>query len=136
MMAYKKPLPNLENEVEAPHWQAAKQGRLSVQRCSECGYLRWPPEMICPECLTRGGEWVDLKGEGEIWSFAVYHRAMNPAFSDEVPYAVAMIRLVEGIEMIGRIAGPPGEIHIGQKVRAVYVPVTDEVTLVQWQPSM
>ena len=134
-MPYNKPLPDLENEVEAPHWQAAKQGRLSVQRCSECGYLRWPPETICPECLARGGDWVDLKGEGEIWSFAVYYRAMNPAFADEVPYAVAIVRLSEGIEMIGRIKGSPDQISIGDKVRAVFVPVTDEVTLVQWEPA-
>ena len=86
------------------------------------------PETICPERLTGGGHWVDLKGEGEIWSFAMYHRAMNPAFADEVSYAVAMVRLSDGIGMIGRIAAPPDRVSIGQKVWAVFVPITDEVT--------
>ena len=26
--------------------------------------LRWQPALICPECLTTGGEWTDLAGTG------------------------------------------------------------------------
>lgn len=132
-MTYSKPLPNLEDLVAAPFWVAARESRLSVQRCSKCQYLRWPPAPICPECLEAGGVWVDLRGEGEIWSYAIYHRAMSPAFADDVPYAVAMITLSEGLEMIGRISGSFDDIHIGQKVKVIFEPVTIEATLVLWE---
>jgi hypothetical protein len=47
--------------------------------------------------------WTDLAGTGTIWSCTVYHRAMSPAFRDQVPYAVAMVELDEAIRMVGAL---------------------------------
>jgi uncharacterized OB-fold protein len=128
---YTTPLPDPADPLTGPHWAAARDQRLAVQRCTSCGALRWQPAAICPECLTTGGEWTDLAGTGTVWSYTVYHRAMNPAFADRVPYAVAMIELDEGIRMIGMLTGT--DIAIGDPVRAVYDPVTDDVTLIRWE---
>lgn len=128
---YTAPLPDIDDPLTAPHWAAARDGRLSVQKCASCGALRWLPAVICPECLTTGGDWVDLSGTGTLWSYAVYHRAMNPAFKDRVPYAVAMVELDEGIRMVGTLAEVDG-VAIGQRVHATYEPVTDDVTLIRW----
>lgn len=130
---YTGPLPDTTDPLTAPFWAAAHEGRLAAQRCASCGAVRWQPATICPECLTTGGTWTDLAGTGTIYSYTVYHRAMNPKFKDAVPYTVAMIELDEGIRMIGMIAdagGPP--VEIGQPVRAVFDAVTDDVTLVRW----
>jgi uncharacterized OB-fold protein len=132
--AYSGPLPALDDPLTAPHWEAAREHRLAVQRCASCGALRWQPALICPECLTTGGEWTDLAGTGTIWSYTVYHRAMNPAFRGQVPYAVAMVELDEGIRMVGKLTEHDG-VAIGQRVQVSYEPVTDEVTLVRWAPD-
>jgi uncharacterized OB-fold protein len=132
---YTGPLPDTTDALTGPHWAAAREGRLAVQRCTRCGALRWQPAAICPECLQPGGEWVDLAGTGTIWSFAVYHRAMNPAFKGAVPYTVAMVELDEGLRMVGMLADAArdgSDVGIGQRVRASFEPVTDEVTLVRW----
>jgi hypothetical protein len=130
-MAYSGPLPDVTDPLTAPHWAAAREQRLAVQRCTVCGALRWQPAVICPECLEPGGEWTDLAGTGTVWSYTVYHRAMNPAFADLVPYTVAMIELDEGIRMVGMLTDGD-DVAIGQQVRATFDAVTDDVTLVRW----
>jgi uncharacterized OB-fold protein len=130
-----RPLPDVNDPLTAPFWAAARESRLSVQQCDRCQALRWQPAPICPECLAPGGTWVDLSGEGEVWSFAVYHRAMNPSFADSVPYTVGMIELREGLRMVGEMAADAEDVRIGQPVTAVFEPLTPEVTLVRWAPA-
>src|SRR6202012_3573533 len=80
MSEYTKPLPDLDDPLTAPFWTAARDGRLVAQRCANCGYLRWPPGPVCNECLTPGGEWAELSPHGTLYSYAEYHRALDPAF--------------------------------------------------------
>ena len=87
------PLPNPHDPLTAPHWRAAREGRIAMQRCPSCGYIRWPAANSCPECLAEGGEWTALSGKGTIWSFAVYEKPLDPAFAELCPYAVALVRL-------------------------------------------
>jgi uncharacterized OB-fold protein len=110
-----RPLPDPDDSVAAPHWQAAATGRVAVQRCGACAELRWPPAPICPECLTPGGTWTRLTGDGTVWSVAVYHRAFHPGLHDEVPYRVGLVELDEGPRLIARLAEDVGP---GHRVRA------------------
>jgi uncharacterized OB-fold protein len=134
-------LPDLDDPDTAPFWAAARESRLVAQRCGQCGYLRWPPAPRCPECLSSDTSWVELSGVGTVWSYAVYHRAMHPAFADAVPYTVAVVRLAEGGSMVGTVltssgdADADGEVRIGAEVRAVFDHVTPEVSIVRWRPS-
>jgi uncharacterized OB-fold protein len=101
---YAGPLPALDDPLTAPHWAAAREQRLAGRRCAACGALRWQPASICPECLTTGGEWTDLAGTGTIWSYTVYHRAMNPAFPRPGALrASRWIELDEGLRMVGKL---------------------------------
>jgi uncharacterized OB-fold protein len=59
---------------------------------------------------------------------------MSPAFRGEVPYAVAMVELDEGVRMVGKLTRAEG-VAIGQRVRARFEDVTGEVTLVRWEPD-
>lgn len=131
-MTSSPPLPDIDDPGTAPFWTAARQSRLTAQRCPHCAALRWPPLPTCPECLSTGGDWSDLAGLGTIWSYAVYHRALHPAFADDIPYAVAMINLPEGLTMIGQISGALDGLHIGQTVHALFQPATPDITLIQW----
>jgi len=134
-MTSSPPLPDIDEPLTAPFWAAALESRLTAQRCPRCAALRWPPLPICPECLASGGDWTDLTGLGTLWSYAVYHRAMHPAFAGSVPYTVAMIDLPEGLTMIGQLADTPCGLHIGQPVQATFQPATPDVTLILWAPT-
>ena len=130
---YTKPLPDLEDPLTAPFWSAAREGTLVAQKCAACGYLRWPPGPICNECQTPGGEWTELSPTGTLYSYAEYHRALAPAFKDDIPYVVALVELDEGPRMYGQFRGKVETGDIGRKVRAAFEPVTADVTFVRWE---
>ncbi len=136
------PLPTTD-EFDAPFWEAARQGILVIQACSDCGELRFPPRPMCPSCHSRRREWRPLSGRGHIWSFIVPHPPLFPVFNPLAPYNVIIVELEEApaIRLAGNlVVRPDGEINevapetirIGQPVQAVFVPVTDDVSLIRW----
>lgn len=114
------PLPDTSDPLTAPHWQAARDGRLAMQKCGQCGYVRWPAAIFCPECLAGGGQWTLLSGRGKVWSLAVYEQALHPALESWCPYAVALVRLEEGPMIYARMLDPPGALTCEQPVEAVF----------------
>jgi len=129
------PLPNVESPELAPFWASTRQHKLSVQECDECGYLRWPPTPGCPECLSFQSHWANIRPEGTLYSYATYHRAMDPRFADQVPYSVAYVELLDGPRMIGTLLGDADSHRVGAPLTAVFDDVSDTVTLVRWQQS-
>ncbi|MEU6641940.1 Zn-ribbon domain-containing OB-fold protein [Saccharomonospora sp. NPDC046836] len=133
MTDYVKPLPEI-GEVNRRFWEATREGRLELQRCTDCGHLRFPINDICPECLSRAHTWQPLSGDGEVFSYVVFHQVYNKAFVDDVPYNVALIQLDEGPRMFSNIVGTPNEqVSVGDRVRVVFDPVTDTVTLPRFE---
>ncbi len=130
-----KPRPDLNDPAMARFFAATAEGRLVVQRCPACGYLRWPPGPMCPQCQTISDEWVDVAPAGTLYSYATYRRAMNPALADEVPYVVGLIELDDGPRMYGRLIGDYTTESLDRPMRAVFRPVDAEVTFVYWEPA-
>ena len=95
----------------------AREGQLTGVRCRKCGELAIPPKELCPACHERVWEPVPLAGEGTIASYTVI-RVAPRAFAAEAPYAVAVVRLKEGVSLLGRLVDIPLEqIAIGMPVR-------------------
>ena len=131
---YDKPLPPVDDPLVKPHYDALKEHRFVLQRCTSCSAYRWPSSPVCDECLQPGTEWVEAPTGGKIWSFVVYDRPYRREFKDDIPYNVAMIELDAGPRMIASIANAsPEEIEIGARVEAVYDDITDDVTLVRFE---
>jgi uncharacterized OB-fold protein len=125
--------PRTDDPLTAPHWSATRERRLVVQECEACGYLRWPPGPICPQCQHPHARWTQIRPTGVLWSSAEYHRALDEAFADDVPYTVGLVELDDGPRMYGTMIGNPGLTDIGRPVRAVFVDVDDDLTLVHWE---
>lgn len=135
MTDYAKPLPHVDDPIQAPFWAAAAEHRFVLQRCPECEAFRWPASPICPECLTTGGDWVEAPRGGTVWSFAIYDRAYRAEFKDDLPYDVALIVLDAGPKMMSNVVGIEVDaLHIGQRVEVAFDDVTDTVTLVKFAP--
>jgi uncharacterized protein len=129
---YSKPLPSID-ALNRPFWDNAKAGRFVLQACTKCGHVSYPPNPICPKCLSTELEWRQASGKGTLKSWAVFHRAYWPAFESEVPYTVCLVRLEEGPLFIANFAkGMKSEPKVGAKVRVVFEPVTPEITLPQF----
>ena len=71
MSEYKKPLPSLTPDTK-PFWDYCKKHELRMQKCSHCGYIRYPASIICPECHSMEAEWTRLSGKGKVFSFIIY----------------------------------------------------------------
>lgn len=135
MTSTQRPLPDVDDPLTAPFWAAAREHRLVMPECGNCGYLQWPPEPLCPECQHTGRSWREFPAAGTLWSYAVYHRALDPAFADAIPYAVGLVELDAGRKMYGLMVGGQAGLAIGARVRGVFTPATNEVTFLQWEVS-
>lgn len=129
MAEYKKPLPMPYADSKG-YWEAAKNHELRVQKCSQCGHLRFPPSACCPKCLSLDHEWAKMSGKGEVYTFTVFHHVYGPEWASEVPYATCIIQLQEGPRILSNIVDcKPGEIYISMPVEVVFDNVTLEITL-------
>lgn len=136
-MAWNKPLPSLDEEIE-PFWQGLKRHQFLLMRCKGCGRYYWPAAYcrFCPpEPLFGNMEWVPSSGRGRVFAFNVHHQAFHPGFAQELPYVYALIELEEGPMFGSNIVGcQPQEVHIGMPVEVVYEEITPEFTLPKFRP--
>ena len=134
MSEYKKPLPEITPAMR-PFWDAARRHQLVVQRCAGCGVYRFPARDICSRCLSRTVEWAPVSGRGTIFSWAVMHQVYHPGFAGEVPYAVVVVELEEGVRLVSNLVGCPVDaIVAGMPVEVTFEDVTAEVTLPKFRP--
>lgn len=100
-------------------FDGVRSGQLSVQRCATCGELAVPPKAFCPSCRGAAWERVRLGGDGEIASFTVI-RVPPSSLLPEAPYAIAVVRMAEGVSLLGRVEDVPIEaLRVGLPVRFV-----------------
>jgi uncharacterized OB-fold protein len=90
-------------------WAGLREHRIVLQRCDTDGRFRFPPMPSCPHCGTPGGVDVEVDGHGVVYSWVVVHRALTPGQEGEVPYTIATVELPEGVRMVGRLDGDPGD---------------------------
>jgi uncharacterized OB-fold protein len=77
---------------------------------------------------------VPLAGEGTIASYTVI-RVAPRAFEGEAPYAVAAVKLKEGVSILGRIVGIPlDRLAVGLSVRFRPI-VRDSQTAIGFGPA-
>jgi hypothetical protein len=116
-------IPPAVTEETAVFWEAAKQGRLLVERCSACGADSFPPRGMCRSCRGRSMDPVEITGRGVVYSFTVNHQRWLPGL--EVPYAVVLVDFPDhpGVRVAGRLRGcPPEDTAIGMEVEVGFEP--------------
>ncbi|MBC7164295.1 MAG: Zn-ribbon domain-containing OB-fold protein [Roseovarius sp.] len=127
-MSTEKPLPVIDHD-SAPYWEAAREGRLDIPLCGDCGKHHFYPRAVCPYCHSDKLRFDTVSGRGKVHTFTIARRPAGPAFADDVPYVVALIELDEGPRMMSRIqTDDPEKVHIGARVEVTFVKASDEVT--------
>ena len=134
-MAYNKPVPR-KGQHHEPFWEGAKNGKLMLPRCKDCGRVHWYPRLICPFCHSMNLTWTESSGEGTLYTYAVQHRAFG-GWGEEAPYVTGYIDLAEGDRMMtvlrGVDASKHDEIQIGCKVKVEFEKVDDETYIPFWR---
>lgn len=118
----------------AEYFAAAADGRLVIQRCTDCGSPRFYPRLLCPDCHSDASEWMQASGKGTVYSYSVVWRAPLPQFAEMVPYAVALVDLDEGVRMFTRIDAPHDSIDIGDRVTCRMEKMSDDVGIPVFVP--
>jgi len=102
-----RPLPAAD-DLTRPHWDAARAGRLEVQRCHDCGLYAHPPTPCCHRCLGTDLGFEVVSGRGTVYSVTeTWSGARHPYFAERVPYPVAIIELDDqpGLLMYSNLPG-------------------------------
>jgi uncharacterized OB-fold protein len=109
-------------------WRAAAEGRLDVQRCTNCGAHRYPPTDGCYRCTSLEWEWSTLPGTGTVYTYTWIPDATRTAdLGRAVCYNVAVVTLdgTEGdpVRVLSNVldAAELGDLDVGQAVEAAYV---------------
>ena len=103
-------------------FEAAKDGRLLVQRCTSCDEHQFYPRKICIHCGSFAVEWVQASGKGTVHTYTVIHQQGMPGWRDEVPYVAAIIDLEEGVRMTSNVVDvQPADVSIGMAVEVTFV---------------
>ena len=100
-------------------WRAAADGRLAVQRCSDCRAHRYPPTDGCYRCASTRWEWSDLPGTATVYTYIWVPSRSDP----DSRYNVAVVTLegTEGdpVRILSNVvdAWEDGDLAIGDRVR-------------------
>jgi len=100
------------------YWRAMPQRyRFEASKCKKCGKVLFPPRLICPACHNREFEPTHINDHGKVETFTVI-RVAPSGFTDQVPYAVAIVDVGQGVRILCQVADvEPEELKIGMTVR-------------------
>jgi uncharacterized OB-fold protein len=112
---------------------AAREHRLVIQACDDCGRLRHPPSPVCPHCLCPTWHEVTASGRGTVHSYVITHHPRAPGFT--YPLVVVLADLDEGTRLVADFAGDPGSVQIGMPVKVEWVRLDDEFTLPRFRAA-
>lgn len=128
-----RPRPAL-NRDNAFWFAAAREHRLVIQRCCDCGALRHPPGPMCPHCRSLGWDTVDASGRATLFSWVVAHHPRHPAF--ESPYVVAVVDLEEGTRLISNLVDlAADELEIGMPLALRWLDADPDLSLPVFGPA-
>ena len=133
--AVPKPLPSTDGPA-ADYYRHCLNGELRFQRCGDCGAWRHPPRIACAKCGSENVEWAPSSGRGRIFSWTVTHQAMHPAFAAEVPYAVIVVEMEEGVRLVTGLRGlDPSALRLDLPVEVEFEKLNDEIAIPHFHPA-
>ena len=134
------PIPVAENDgLSAPFWEGLREEKLFIQRCSACRTWQWGPEWICHHCLSFALDWVEVSGQGRIYSWERSWHPVHRALYGSTPYISVLVELPHAgnVRLLGNLLGDPKQkVRIGAEVEVVFEHHHDTeppFSLAQWR---
>ena len=134
---YAGPLPKPTPESR-PFWDAAKQHRLLIQACDDCGTRYFYPRPLCPACLSRRVRWIDASGRARLHTFVINHRPPR-GFPVTAPFVIGIVEIEEGPRMMSHIVEvtpDPAALRCDMPLEVVFEELTTEITLPKFRPRV
>ncbi len=129
------PMPS-PTPTSLPFWQGLADGKVLLQRCSQCRSWIFYPRSHCSQCLSADLEWQEVSGRAEIYSYTVARRPTAPQFNGLEPQLLAVVELEEGVRMNSVIVNAnEDELRVGLKLTPVFESGLGEHTLLYFEPA-
>jgi uncharacterized OB-fold protein len=131
--------PALEPTTEG-YWRAAREGRLVIQRCDDCGTHRHPPTEACYSCQSLAWSWDEVPGSGRVYTYTWVDRPVTPQLAHLGVYNIAVVELDgtqgEPVRVLTRVVDLAGRdaLVIGLEVEVGFEPLNDEAALPIFRP--
>jgi uncharacterized protein len=92
---------------------------------------------VCAACgATSDAEWVAVSGRGEVWAVTVIYPPTLPAFASRTPYNAVVVRLDEGVFLVGNVLDcAPDDVVAGMRVEVVVTEVERGLRLPMWRKA-
>jgi uncharacterized OB-fold protein len=115
-------------------WDRINEGKLTIQRCKDCGTLRHPPRPMCWKCQSLEWDLVPASGKGTVYSYVVVHRPPFPGY--EYPLVCAVVQLEEGTRIVSNLVGiDPKDVRMGMPVKVSIESVDETLKLPLFRPA-
>ena len=127
------------DDLTRPFWEAANDGRLVIQNCTECDRLQHPPARVCRACGSDATlAWKEMSGRGTIYNYGVVHDCPIRLLQEDQPFNVAVVMLAEdpGIQMYSHLPGTPvDQVPVGAEVEVMFEATANGQMVPEWQVS-
>lgn len=108
--------------------ESLKMGKLTTSKCLSCKNLLWPPNDICPKCLSNDIEWIELSSNGKLLDF-------SESLMGNKPVIFGIVELDENIRLLGRIICDDSiEVRKGIGVKLVKCGMENNDVFYEFQP--
>jgi len=109
------------------YWREIPQRyRYEAGRCKACKFICFPPRLVCPRCGAREFETTKLAGTGTVLTYTII-RVAPEGFEDQVPYAVGIAELEDGVKLTAQIVDCDfASLKIGLKVRLEFRKLSED----------
>ena len=117
-------------------WEGCKAGELRLQRCAACAKSYFPPRPFCPGCGSREVEVYTASGKASLYSYVINMRP-RPDMGTE-PYAIAVVKLAEGPQMMTNIVGcpqTPEALQLDMPLKVAFAAQNDDISLPFFEPA-
>lgn len=89
-------------------------------KCAECSTEYFPPVYKCRKCGSQKINDAQMPRAGQVITYTVLRETMK-GFEDQEPLILGIVRLDNGVKILGQIADTSAEqVHIGDRVKAVF----------------
>ena len=113
-------------------------GEIRLQKCIDCGLLRYPPTTACPWCTQPESTWEPVEGKGTLHSYGEVHHAILSQFREHLPYMMILVELdtqrgapseYEAIRFVGNLSEADGTLATPETVRSAGIGTRLKVVL-------
>jgi len=109
------------------YWREIPQRyRLEAGKCQSCGFICFPPRLVCPRCGGREFEPTRLAGAGQLLTYTIIRVPPAP-FEDQAPYAVGIAELDDGVKLTAQVVDCDfSRLRVGLRVSLEFRKVSEE----------